>query len=98
MDTDALLTSLRDGTFPRDSALALTAGDLAARNASGNTALHAAAKYGRLRDLSPTILTPTLLTLKNDSGYTPLHHLAYAGHFDQLPAGLLSRNHFLIRS
>ena len=98
MDTAALLVTLRDGTLTREAAQALTAEQWSAHNASGNTPVHAAAKYGRLRDLPAHVLTAELLTLKNDSGYTPLHHLAYGGHLYQLPRGLLARGHFLIRS
>ncbi len=58
MDIDALLATFREGTLPRDTVLALSTGELTSRNASGNTALHAAAKYGRLRDLPPAALTP----------------------------------------
>ena len=80
METDALLNSIRDGTITRDVALTLSLKQLTARNASGNTPLHAAAKYGRLRDLPPESLQPDFLLLKNDSGYTPLHQTAYGGH------------------
>ena len=68
METDVLLATIRDGSLTRDAAQALTLGQLTARNASGGTALHGLAKYGRLRDLAPNFLTPSLLTLKNDSG------------------------------
>jgi hypothetical protein len=63
METEALLATLREGTLTRDAAQALTLGELTARNASGNTAIHSAAKYGRLRDLSPSLVTAGLLTL-----------------------------------
>ena len=59
-------------------------------NSSGNTALHLAARHGRLSLVPGELLRPEPFSRKNKAGYTPLHHAFEAERPPtDLPPGLL---------
>jgi len=53
MDKTDFHAAARNGSFDQLPANLLTAGNLTAGNASGNTPIHIAAKYGTLGQLPP---------------------------------------------
>lgn len=68
MDKPDLFAAARDGRLSALAADTLTSAALLQGNASGNTPLHLAAKYGHLDQVPPGLLTTTTLLHKNDAG------------------------------
>ena len=65
MDAATLLTALRDGAdLPAAADLSAPALWLTP-NSAGNTALHVAARHGRLKIVPPDLFTPENFSLKN---------------------------------
>ncbi|MEO0054994.1 MAG: hypothetical protein RLZZ50_941, partial [Verrucomicrobiota bacterium] len=88
MDVPTLHAALRSGKDLAPGPALQDAGLWLEPNPSGNTALHLAARHGRLSLVPQELLQPEPFSRKNKAGYTPLHH-AFEAEFS--PAGLPPR-------